>query len=272
MTELQKIEFEMLKHFVEICNKLNLTYYLVCGSALGAVKYQGFIPWDDDIDVALPRPDYEIFLQEANKFLPEHIFLQNYRTESCYYALGSKLRHSQTTYIEKGIEHLPMNHGVFIDVFPLDGYPTDEREIRAFERKKRYFYRRRYVKLRPILHRDIGLTVCSFLNRCFGMYANTAEYVRRNEEWNCRYSVKNSAFWCNYANSASKKEYAPKEQYGRGVMMTFEGLDVRVPENYDAYLTQKYGDWRADLPKEEQVGHHYYAVMDLNRSYTEYRK
>ena len=69
MNELQKIEFDLLKIFVEICQKLNLNYYLVCGTALGAVKYNGFIPWDDDIDVALCREDYEIFCQKAQQLL-----------------------------------------------------------------------------------------------------------------------------------------------------------------------------------------------------------
>ena len=67
-------------------------------------------------------------------------------------------------------------------------------------------------------------------------------------------------------------EYAPREQYGDGVMMTFEGVPVRVPQLYDAYLTQKYGDWRADPPKEQQIGHHFYERMDLERPYTEYIK
>lgn len=270
MTELQKTEFELLKKFVEICNKHNLTYYLVCGSALGAAKYQGFIPWDDDIDVALPRDDYEVFLEKAPEVLPEHVFLQNYRTEKYYYALGSKLRDSGTTYIEKGIEHIPMNHGVFIDVFPLDGYPADAREVSLFEKKKRYYYRRRYVRLIPIIHRDIGLTLCSILHSLFGMYSGTGKYVKENEDLNRKYSTEKSELWCNYANSRSKKEYSPKWHYGNGTMMKFEDLDVRVPENYDAYLTQKYGDWRADLPEEQKRGHHYYAVCDLKRPYTYY--
>ena len=84
MTELQEIEFGLLQQFLSVCEQLNLTYYLVCGSALGAVKYGGFIPWDDDIDVALPRKDYEIFCREAPRILPEWCFLQNYHSEPQY--------------------------------------------------------------------------------------------------------------------------------------------------------------------------------------------
>lgn len=74
MTELQETELELLKQFLLVCEQFKLTYYLVCGSALGAVKYGGFIPWDDDIDVALPRKDYEVFCREAPKMLPEWCF------------------------------------------------------------------------------------------------------------------------------------------------------------------------------------------------------
>ena len=73
MTELQQTEFEILKEFVAVCEQLRLCYYLVCGSCLGAVKYNGFIPWDDDIDVAMPREDYRVFCQKAPSMLPESI-------------------------------------------------------------------------------------------------------------------------------------------------------------------------------------------------------
>ena len=76
MNELQQKEFELLKCFIEICEKLGLTYYLVCGSALGAVKYKGFIPWDDDVDVALPREDYEIFCSKAGNCCPKAFFFK----------------------------------------------------------------------------------------------------------------------------------------------------------------------------------------------------
>lgn len=74
MTPLQEKELALLKEFIAICDRLQLRYYLVCGSALGAVKYQGFIPWDDDVDVALPRKEYEIFLAEAPSMLPPQFF------------------------------------------------------------------------------------------------------------------------------------------------------------------------------------------------------
>ena len=79
MNDLQKVEFELLKVFIETCEKLNLNYFLVCGSALGAVRHGGFIPWDDDMDVGMYREDYNKFMELAPALLPEGLFLQNYR-------------------------------------------------------------------------------------------------------------------------------------------------------------------------------------------------
>lgn len=275
MNELQIVELNILKHFIDVCSKLNLTYYLVCGSALGAVKYNGFIPWDDDIDVALPRRDYEIFLEKASEFLPNWCWIQNHRTEPEFHLIGTKLRDSRTTYIEYMCEELCINHGVFIDVFPLDGYLCSKAEYRRFKRLQKKFEAQRRVRLK--YRRFSSRQVFCVRNNCyyllykvFGLYRDTQKYMRVYESCISSGDPEISGILCNHANSISELEYAPCEQYGNGVMMKFEGLDVRVPEKYDEYLTQKYGDWRADLPKEQQIGHHYYTICDLTRPYTYY--
>ena len=148
MNDLQRAEFEILKIFVDICEKYDLKYYLVCGSALGAVKYSGFIPWDDDIDVALLRSDYDKFCELAPTVLPKNIFLQNFRTDPEFPHIFSKLRNSNTTFIEKGTAHLKINHGVYIDVFPLDGYPVDSKKQISFEKKKKILSWKQYCCLK----------------------------------------------------------------------------------------------------------------------------
>lgn len=275
MTDLQAVELEILKQFLAVCSKLNLTYYLVCGSALGAVKYGGFIPWDDDIDVALPRDDYEEFCRRAPALLPDWCFLQNCRTDPQYPRLGSKLRDSRTTYIEQMSETLNINHGVFIDIFPLDGKWRTKDEERTFRKKLAEFEAARRVRLHyNRLSRENLFMFRSnmdyLLFRFFDRGGDTAAAVRSFDQYISSFSTEQSDVWCNHANSISPLEYAPKEQYGKGAWVTFEGISVRVPEQYDAYLTQKYGDWRADLPPSEQIGHHYYVKCDLQRPFTEY--
>lgn len=269
MNDLQKVQLDLLKLFTDICDRLGLTYYLVCGSALGAVKYGGFIPWDDDADVALRREEYEIFLKEAPALLPEHVFLQNYRTDPEYHLLGSKLRHSGTTYIEREVMDFNMNQGVFIDVFPLDGYPDDPGEIARFEKKKVYYERRRVVRTkynRWATPKAVRTNLVYILYKLFGYCKDTAKTLAAYEKMVSSYPTEGSRRWCNHSNWQGVLEYAPAEQYGDGVLMTFEGLTVRVPADYDAYLRQKYGDYTKDPPIEEQVPSHAYLV-DLETPY-----
>lgn len=275
MNELQKIELEMLKAFVNVCEKLELRYYLVCGSALGAIKYQGFIPWDDDVDVALPRPDYEKFLKEATKYLPKNIFVQNYKTDRNFPSLGSKLRNIDTTYVEIGHKNNAMSHGVFIDVFPLDGYSAEYVSKEEIDRALSQYTRRKTVKLnykrfsgRNLL--GIRTNMVYLLNRMFGFYSNTYRYIEKCECVISKSPVDKSEFWRNYPDGTPGKEYEPRWFYGAGTDAMFENLRVRVPEHYDEYLTNRFGDWRADLPEDQKVGHHYYEIMDLERPYTDY--
>ena len=268
MNELQKTEFEILKHTIQICEMLNLTYFLVCGSALGAAKYQGFIPWDDDVDIALPRKDYEVFCEKSQQLFPDYLFLQSYRTDKRFPAIYSKVRDSRTTYIEKSSAALPIHHGVYIDVFPLDGYPNNPHIQWKIEmEKKRYSY----------------LTMCCYEGKCswkarilvaierlLGIHKHPERYAARLEKVISAYGTEMSQVWCNHGNWQGKLEYAPAWHYGVGKWASFEGLRVRIPENYDAYLTQKYGSWRDDLPPEQQVGHHYYVICDCNQPYTRY--
>ena len=84
MTDLQQVEFKILQAVDAVCRQLHINYYLICGSALGAVKYSGFIPWDDDLDIGMLRSDYEVFVEMAQELLPNSYFLQNYRTVQAF--------------------------------------------------------------------------------------------------------------------------------------------------------------------------------------------
>jgi len=119
--EFRHIQIDMLKQFISICNDNQLRYYLLGGSCLGAVRHAGFIPWDDDIDVGMPREDFERFSAIAKEQLPEHLFFQTNTSDPEYINVFAKLRNSNTTYIETSAKNLNINHGVYIDIFPLDG-------------------------------------------------------------------------------------------------------------------------------------------------------
>lgn len=267
MNELQRHQLELFRCFEAVCRKLGLGYFLVCGSALGAVKYGGFIPWDDDMDVGLFRADYEVFLREAPALLPEHLFLQNYRTDPAFPAIFSKLRHSGTTCVEWAASDLPIHHGVFIDIFPLDGYPADKGERRRLEVRKAVLRRLLSTAFRP---NRWWKWICISPFRLLGVHRHTAQIARRYEEMIAGYPTEGSAIIANHGNWQGRLEYAPASQYGDGVWGSFEGMQVRLPAQYDAYLRQKYGDYELDPPPAEQVGHHRCTVCDCRRSYREY--
>lgn len=264
MNELQTKEFEILRKIIEICDRLGLTYYMICGSALGAVKYSGFIPWDDDIDIGLPRKDYSIFVRECQKYLPDYYFLQNYRTEKGLAIISSKVRDRRTTYIENDHCHLKkMCHGVFVDIIPLDPYPDDANEfLRHFNK----FNRCRRVHLKS--NHVIKDAIKSLLKPFFSI----TKYYSEFEEYLMELTKKDCENYCNLHNSKNDKLYYPVDVYGNGKMADFHGLKVRVPEKIDEYLTGYYGDWRADLPLEQKKGHHYAKKIDLEHSYNEYMR
>ena len=274
MNDLQRKELELAKIFLNICNQENLTYFFVCGSALGAIKYHGFIPWDDDIDIALPRSDYEKFLSVASKYLPDWCFLQNYRTDPMFPLLGTKLRDSRTTFVEKMCGRININHGVFIDIFPLDCHWQSHSSVfkfkclhREFEGKRRVFLDYRRLSRGTIYW--LQTNTYYLLHRWCGLFNDTASAIKKYELFLMN-NMNQDGYWCNYANSPSRREYSLKRQYGTGVLVDFEGMKIVVPEKYDEYLSQKYGNWRADLPEEQKKGHHYYEILDLEHPYTDY--
>ena len=274
MNDLQKTEFDLLRELIRICDTLELKYYLVCGSALGAVKYGGFIPWDDDIDVALPRPDYELLCQKAPSMLPDDMFLQNFITDPNYPILSSKLRDLNTTYIEKNMQDLDIVHGVFIDVFPIDGLPNTASEQKKYLKKLHAFERRRSANLPRKRGVGIGLRSLGiyWINRLTGIYRNTGETLRKLTEYVKRYSPEKAEIWCIHHEERSPDAFNPASWYGNGADAEFEGLKVKIPAEYDRYLTKRYGSWRDDLPEDEKVGHHYYTVCDLDLPYAEYKR
>ena len=266
MNEVQNVSFDLFKNFISICEKLNLKWFMINGSALGAVKYGGFIPWDDDIDVGLLRKDYEIFLNKAQDLLPKDIFLQNYRTDSLFPFSYSKLRNSNTTFIEEGVKNLKINHGIYIDIFPLDSYPENANMQAVIAKKKRRIFRKIFCVIN-----DKSKLKVRFRNSIFkllGYGKRTAKSIKQLEDMVTVFGE--TPLICNHGDRMKGKQILRKEVYGSGTEAYFEGIKVIVPEKIDEYLTHKYGDWRSDPPDIEQKSHHIANVIDINKSYTEF--
>lgn len=271
--QLKQCETEMLKAFISVCDQLNLKYYLAEGTLLGAVRHHGFIPWDDDIDVAMHRVDYEVFLRKAQALLPEYYFVQSIISEPEYHANFAKIRDSRTTYIESSVKNRPINHGVYIDVFPLDYVPKKAYLCRFIKMVDILCHTRiSKVFAKPVRGKKVARRIRSVFARiltsvCFPKLHHAVKVQR----W-LYMLCKTSDTVTNYGSAWGEREIVPIAWYGNGEFLTFEGLTVRVPSEYDKLLTQIYGDYMTPPPLEKQVGHHFAEVIDVERPYTDYTK
>ncbi len=269
LKKIHQIEVELLKAFIDVCNRLNLQYYISDGTLLGAVRHKGFIPWDDDIDIVMKRDDYEVFIREGQNLLPEKYFISTLYSNDNVPFNFCKIHDNDTTFIEKSCKGMNINHGVKIDIFPLDYYPDDEKERCALNRKHRI--------LRKIARKKYKWFNCSVATKlkelfykvvfCFYPYKKA---VKQRE--NLYRSVKQSKMFANYSGCYGERDIVPVEWFHETIQLEFEGLKVNAPAQYDKWLTQVYGDYMQLPPEEKRVGHHYTEVIDLERSYLHYIK
>jgi len=265
-TELKKTELEILIAFIDACKELNLKYYVVGGTLIGTIRHKGFIPWDDDIDVAMPREDYEVFMKNAQSVLPEHLFVQNIYTDKEYLTFFAKIRNSNTTFLESSNSHLHINHGVYIDIFPLDYFPENKWEQRKVLLKNKLYARRICSCFNIQAKKTLRFRLISFLMKI--VYPSVRAVIEKRDEM--AKAVPKSTMFASYGGAWGYKEVAPIEWFGDGKVDSFEGIEVVVPAGYHKWMTQIYGDYMQLPPEEKRVAHHYADVIDLERSYKYY--
>ena len=263
---IKEIELEIFKFFLDIANKLDIKYYIIGGTLLGAVRHKGFIPWDDDIDVGLPRKDYEKFIAEAQKYLPEYYFLQTYETDPEYPLNFAKIRDSRTTYLETALNNKKINHGVFFDVFPLDFYPENEKDQDKFDKKVSIYAKRIRDSLNVEHSTSIKSKVFSVIARLLAKDTQTA--CRKKDK--IYTSLSSSNLMGNMSSAYKRGETAPLDWCGEGVELEFDGLKVNAPVEYHKFLTQIYGDYMQFPPPEKRKSHHFTDVIDFDNPYTKY--
>lgn len=270
MKKVKRIELEILHEFITVCEQLNLRWYAGYGTVLGAIRHQGFIPWDDDVDVLMPRRDYEIFCKQAQELLPQDYFLQTLETEEEYYQPFAKIRRSDTTFWEKGTENDNINHGIYIDVFPLDGYPSQWLAEKIFMIKRivynNFLYEEGQVK-RLHGYRKIF----AVLYRIFKGKLTVKEAAFKKEKLVKKLGYDESRLVSCMVEDTPKAEAVEKDLYGEGVLVAFEDTSIMVPADYNEYLTRLYGNYMDFPPKEKRVPIHTCVIIDAERSYLSYK-
>jgi lipopolysaccharide cholinephosphotransferase len=269
MKILREKEMEIFRSFIDVCKKLNLQYFVVQGTLLGAVRHQGFIPWDDDIDVGMLREDFDIFIEKGQALLPEEFFVQTHFTDPAYPHGFAKIRNNQTAFVETSSKNLRMNHGIFIDVFPFDYYPDGLFSKITFETKKLLLrYRIRCSLFEPAakektagnfarwvmkeISKKIYPSLTEALDKQYALYKN----IKKG-----RYRINNGSPW-------GKRECIPKEWVQTTTPVLFEGMKVAAPIKYKKYLEHVYGDYMKLPPLERRVTHHYLSYIDFEKAYS----
>lgn len=252
--KLKSIQLDLLKHFIEICEKHKLRYYALGGTALGAIRHGGYIPWDDDIDVGLFRKDYETFLKVAQFELPEYCFLQTHLTDYDYRLPFAKIRNSNTTFREKAVAHLNINHGVYIDIFPIDGFPDSkrlQRKLINYKRLCRVYAEKDYQK-----DRNFKRKLFTILTRVKFIGKSSSEALSLLDKKVTKYDAEKCNLTVLYGATKLKSDVFDKNVYGKGQIVKFETMQIVIPEQYDLYLSQKYGDYMKLPAVEEQTTDH----------------
>ncbi|MGT2771445.1 LicD family protein [Streptococcus marimammalium] len=247
----QSIELEMLKEFHEISKKLNIRYYALGGTLLGAVRHSGFIPWDDDIDIGIPREDYEKFIQLAPKKLSKHIIIK---------PNPLNLNILQLVNTNTKIKIGDIETGVFIDIFPLDGYP--ETFVKRFLHSKKIILLRMLAKLSVInllIERDRGMLentifkIAKITN--INRILSSEKILSKLHETIKKYSFEKSSLVGNILGRYRNREIVLKNILGTPQLIKFECIDIYAPEKADCYLKQIYDDYMIIPDLIEQKGH-----------------
>lgn len=274
--ELRKIalvQLDMMDKIHDICRSQNITYFIIAGTLLGAVRHKGFIPWDLDIDIAMPRQDYERFKEACAMHLKEpYVYLDhnNCRVYPRPHALISRTDTNVVTKYDRMNPKL-MDLGIYIDIFPLDNAP-DNLDLRRKQAQKllriRKFksYRIPYSYSHKKWKRNAHYAVSALLSWIPVRSIN--QYQQRQMT---QYADQNTKCICSMASQyAYAKQCMDRGIYGTPVLLEFEGRKYYAPEQYTQYLTQLYGDYMQLPPVEKRNANlEFYASVVLPGEMTE---
>lgn len=256
LNHLQKVLLMILKDFIEICEENNLTYYVCGGTALGAVRHNGFIPWDDDVDVYLFRKDYEKFLNIVSQKENDKYTFVNFKTNDDYFFYFTKMMLNGTKFEEWWANQVNFKSQIFIDIFVLDNI-TDNSFKRFFQ-----------IKICRILDRLTTMTAIKLkgypksIQIPSNIIHNLFKLLRVKPHCISNLNLKlmkshkdnNSKMICDFSEVGQPAVYERKD-FGNPVKKKFESIEVNVAENYDYVLSKIYGDYMTVPDKKDRISH-----------------
>lgn len=273
MNEVQTHILGIYKVFAELCEKHGLRYHAIGGTAIGAARHKGFIPWDDDLDVSMPDVDYLRFLDIARVELPDGFEVRAYQISEFFPYVYARVIDSNTTFVSSRIINLPQAyHGVWMDVMPMSGFPSDLGERKKHMRRlwlnvrlgQKMFFR---MKDNPTLKGKLFWLMSSPLQLAFPRNHFYDEYYKAIKDYpfdECDFTGYTwSQLW------RGLKLLFPREWFDGYVELPFEDTVIRCPKAYDDYLSTQFGDYMTPPPVDKQIPSHGLFV-DLEHSYKDY--
>lgn len=243
--ELQLHQLAMFKEITEILDRENIQYFAIGGTALGAIRHNGFIPWDDDIDIGLLRPDYEKLLNISSQ-LPSHLILMNHLSDNRFHLLFSKIYNLTIPYESKGDRKYDTPKNIFVDFFPWDNISQPEQlkiRLKKLNKKfKRAIYRAKgnaFQKLKFWLYKPL-----------LGFKTATQFYSEIQENISASKTPTTKTWGDVLQNDILEfDDIFPLRK------VKFEDIEINVPNNCEKYLSKKYGDYMKLPPEKDRINH-----------------
>lgn len=272
----KKVICEIAKAFDAFCTENNLRYFGIGGTAIGALRHKGIIPWDDDIDFVMPRPDYERFLKICDRMEPKYEVF-HHRKNPLYHLTMSKMCDANTSYIASFSQHIIT--GAFIDIFPIDGCPGETKEerekffneyrkLRARAEAIQNWYPATYILslIRVKLWSEIPNVLRSYWYHFTGKkndYFELCDKVLMANQYD------NSEYVAYFSTYRSAKIISPRKWFDDYYYAPFEDFQIRLPKGIHEYLTQVFGDYMTPpSPDFIATDYHGFAFMDLDKRVT----
>ena len=261
--ELQQIELGILLDVDRVCREEGIEYFLGEGTLLGAVRHHGFIPWDDDVDLIMKRPEYERFLQVAQRALGEKYQVQHFTTVENYWSPFIKIRlvAGEQKYRQQHIAHLTRNNGPYIDIFPMEYVPKEDSPA---QRRQSFKIR----LFRGMLSYKLGLRRADTLKKkivrlCACFYSVKRIHKTLDKTFKKYASLGKTDYLATLASYHDYKcQTVPASVYDEQLFVDFEGHQLPIPKEYDYLLTKIYGDYMTPPPLDQQVIKHHFEDED----------
>lgn len=266
LNELKRIELNILQQIDKICREQGFRYWLCGGTLLGAVRHKGFIPWDDDIDIFMPRQDYNEFIKYcANHSTPFQLF--SHETDDSYYRLYAKACAMNTLVEEYGDNLKLPSTGIWVDIFPIDGLADSWEKakgvIKSIEFKRNLLTAALWKKYFIGHSKSIIFTVGRFLLYIMGKFTNKWKLIKKIEK---RY-IKNDFDKMKYCGVAfgcyGVREVVERKFFDDSVDIEFEGCLFKAPIGWSQYLNSIYGDYMQLPPEDKRVTQHEFKAYIL---------